>query len=225
MTDAPLILLSHGSRHPEAAGGIAALAEAVSDTLGVLVCDAHLDFSDDTLPAVARRLADEGHEQAVVIALLFSTGYHARHDVPAEITEATSASGLSLVNAGTLGAGADIAELIAARFQSERPAAAELVIYPVGSSASTALADYERLQSLVAGLVSARVLVHPATRAPFPLEELELSDAHLIPLFVTEGLLLDKARHHLPPHTTISSPLGTDLAPLIAARYRQAVSP
>ena len=42
---------------------------------------------------------------------------------------------------------------------------------------------------------------------------------HVLPLFVTHGTLLDR----IPAHLTASGPLTTDLAGVVAERYRAAV--
>lgn len=223
----PLILLSHGSRHPRAHEGIDALVQQTAATLGgrVLVVDAHLDFSPHTLAAVASQLAAEGWQRAVVVPLLFSAGYHARVDVPAEVEQASSSAGIELKLARPLGAGDDIADILVTAALRDNPAARELVIYPVGSSSPAAVEDYDALVGRVRAMSRLPTRWHPATRADIPLAEVDTHRGHIIPLFVTHGLLLDKALDDLPPNTTISGPLADDLAGVAAARYRQAVTP
>lgn len=226
----PLILLSHGSRHPRAQGGIDALGTAVAAQLGaqlgaqVRVVDAHLDFSASTLAVVARQLAHAGSTRAVVVPLLFSSGYHARVDVPEEVAAASEHSGLALHLTPTLGAGDDVAEILASVARRDNPDARELIIHPVGSSRPEAIADYHSLASRVRSYSGIPVRWHPVTQAPHSLVEFDVAGGHVVPLFVTEGLLLDKARANLPAATTISGPLAEALAPIVAARYRQAVS-
>lgn len=221
----PLILLSHGSRHPRAQAGIDALGAAVQAQLGVRVADAHLDFSEVTLPVVARRLARAGHTRAVVVPLLFSSGYHARIDVPEEVAAARRLSGMDVLLSPTLGAGEDVADVLAGTARRDNPRARELIVYPVGSSRAEAVADYDRLAARVHAASGLPTRWHPATRAPRPFGELHAAGGHVLPLFVTEGLLLDKARADLPHGTTLSGPLAASLAPIVAARYRQAVTP
>lgn len=226
-----LILLSHGSRHPRAQAGIDELVAAVREALaggigGVSVEAAHLDFSEDTLTAVAVRLAAAGHSRAVVVPLLFSSGYHARVDVPAELEAAASASGLELVLGGTLGVGEDIAELLANRIPAATPETTGLVLYVVGSSRPEAQEDYERLRAALSRRTSRPVTL---VQAAGPLAgELPVTPTgvHVLALFATDGLLLDKAREQLDEATsTLSAPLTSALSPVVAARYRQAVTP
>ena len=67
--------------------------------------------------------------------------------------------------------------------------------------------------------------VVPATNATRTLTavEAEHGPIHVLPLFVTHGLLLDKAASSLSSNSSISAPLFPDLAPLVAARYTAAL--
>lgn len=211
----PLILLSHGSRHTDAQAGIDALVRAVAGELGCVVEDAHLDFSERTLRAVAKR-----HSRAVVVPLLFSSGYHARADVPAEVAAAQEETGGELILADTLGVGEDVAQLLA----RDVPEGKDLVLYPVGSSRMQARADYVALQDTLARITGRIPQVIPATGEGSGLAQLGDRSVHVMPLFVTDGLLLDKARAALNESSTISAPLTAALAPVVSSRYRQAVS-
>ena len=211
----PLILLSHGSRHADAQAGIDALVRAVVGELGCEVVDAHLDFSERTLTTVAKR-----YDRAVVVPLLFSSGYHARADVPAEVAAAQEETGCELLLADTLGVGPEIAELLA----RGTPEGKNLVLYPVGSSRMQARADYTTLQDTLARITGRSVEVIPATGEGNGLGQLGDRSVHVMPLFVTDGLLLDKARAQLNESSTISAPLTAALAPVVSSRYRQAVS-
>lgn len=211
----PLILLSHGSRHPGAQAGIDALVAAVSENLGLEVRDAHLEFSPRTLQS-----ACSGFTRAVVVPLLFSSGYHARTDVPAALAAAHEATGTELILAKPLGVGEDIAALLA----SQAPDRGDLVVYPVGSSRAEAQAEYEVLRASVGRMTGRDVAVIPATGPGSGAEKLIGLDAHVLPLFVTDGLLLDKARENLSTRSTLSEPLGATLAPVVTTRYRQAVA-
>ncbi|GAB3946304.1 sirohydrochlorin chelatase [Corynebacterium tapiri] len=213
----PLILLSHGSRHPRALGELEALVEAVAAELDVPVELAHLDFSADTLEAVSRRVAEAGHPQAVVIPLLFSSGYHARHDVPSEVA---AIDALDLVLGPSIGVGPDVAEVVAHR--ARVPGVQRVILFPVGSSRKQAQRDMEELRQQVAQLLSVDVEVVPATGASIPLPDAVQEGDLVVPIFVSEGLLLDKA--HRQVSVPIAAPLGRDLAGVVASRYRAALS-
>ena len=131
-----LLTLSHGSRHPRAAAGIDRLTAAAGERLGVTARAAHLEFSSPSLMDAARDLAAHGHHCAVVVPLLFTDAFHARHDVPAALAAAREASGLELAPARGLGTGGDIADVLAAH---TRPAPDKnLVLAHVGSSDAAA---------------------------------------------------------------------------------------
>ena len=101
-----IIILSHGSRHPEAEGGIGTLARDVESLTGMPTVAAHLEFTAPSLADAARSLRAAGGTEAVVVPLLFTRGYHATYDVPQVIQAAENVSGLTLRHGKPLGAGA-----------------------------------------------------------------------------------------------------------------------
>lgn len=219
-----LITLSHGSRHPGARAGAQALTRAAAETLGVAGVDAHLEFTEPTLEEAAREVAGP----AVVVPLLFTEAFHATHDVPAHLRAASRFAPLALSRG--LGMGADIAAVLAERLLADAPAAAHVVLYPVGTSDAAQARGYEALAGGVEKRCSRPVSVAAATRggeqALIHLAR-ERGDLHILPLFVTEGLLLDKVRDAIPliqaetgARITCSGPLTTDLAGIVADRYR-----
>lgn len=228
-----LITLSHGSRHPQAEEGIRAITQAAAERLGVDAADGHLEFSAPTLSEAAQQVAARGHSEAVVVPLLFTDAYHATVDVPAAAAEAAEASGLRLVVADTLGQGEDLAEVLARRIADDAPSQASVVLYPVGTSHTEAAEATERLAWRVGELTGRSVVVVPATgprRGELRTVAEGASHLHLLPLFVTQGTLLDVAVTRLGAiqdetgvTVTHSAPLGVDLAPIVAERYRQAV--
>lgn len=222
----PLIVLSHGSRHPHAHAGVAKLAAA---TLPLLqpqtrsAAIAHLEFHRLTLDFVVSTLGDD--REAVVVPLLFTRGYHTTEDVPAEIGEAERDHGVKLILADGLGSGPDLADILAERARADASADARLVLYPVGSSRKQSQDDVDALAALVAERLDRPVDVVPATNATRTLTDVEAEHGpiHVLPLFVTHGLLLDKAASSLSADSSISAPLFPDLAPLVAARYAAAL--
>ncbi|MDO5511913.1 sirohydrochlorin chelatase [Corynebacterium sp.] len=207
-----LLTLSHGSRHPRAAAGIDRLTAAAGERLGVTARAAHLEFNAPSLIDATRSLAAAGHHAAVVVPLLFTHAFHARHDVPAALAAARDASGLELHPAPGLGTGEDIAALLAAR--TRPPAGAELTLAHVGSSderAEEAVADLARR---VGERLGRAVSVRRATGTRASISK----NSHLIPLFVTDGLLLDQM---LASGASADPPLAEDLADIVAERYRR----
>lgn len=222
-----LITLSHGSRHPGAQPGVSELTQTAARQLGVTGIDAHLEFDAPDLTAAARQLAERGHTRAVVVPTLFTKAFHATHDVPEAIAEATEDTGLELIAAEGLGQGRDVAAVLAARALIDGPRASHIVLYPVGTSNEAAAAKTIELGRDVEKLTGIEVTTVPATGhgelvGADGIAAVARENAHLLPLFVTRGLLLDRVHRMWPG--SISAPLGADLAHIIAARYRSALS-
>lgn len=229
----PVVLLAHGSRHPEADAAVARIADAVSGLTGAPAHPAYLDFSPLTLTTVAQLLAAEGNRRATVVPLLFTRAFHMRHDVPEALAEATAAIGVEFTLADGIGTGEDVAALLASRIP---PGTGHLVLYSVGSSVPGAnetvaelAADIGRRSGVTAELVTATgpaggvdVLVDAVRHATGPV--------HVAPLFISPGTLWDAAVDvlsslpgTLPDNLSVTTgvPLDTAVAPLTAHRARE----
>lgn len=230
-----LITLSHGSRHQSAEPVVRKLTEAAGSLLGVPTMAAHLDFTAPDLPTAAIQLAAAGETEAVVVPLLFTRAFHARLDVPMVFAEALASSGLRLHLARGLDTGPEVAEVLAAKVQAEAPAGSHVVLYSVGSSNMAANQDVVDLAQDVGRRTGHSIEVLPATGGPgrggAGLIEISLQhrSVHLLPLFVAEGLLLEKVSTQLEKISlatgatlTASAPLGVDLAGVVVKRYQQA---
>ena len=214
-----LITLSHGSRHPGAAAGIERLTQAT----GLRPARAaHLEFNEPDLTTAALELAQLGETEAVVVPLLFTQGYHQRVDVPRALAEASRASHLSLHLAAGLGTGEDLARVLASR---TRPGDAHVVIYSVGSSDTAANNAIRELAHRTFALTGVPVSEEFATRGgregivSLCRKHQDPARVRVIPLFVSEGLLLDRLAG-VP--ATVDRPLGTDLSGLVADRFHHA---
>ena len=214
-----LITLSHGSRHPGAAAGIERLTQAT----GLRPARAaHLEFNEPDLTAAALELAQVGETEAIVVPLLFTQGYHQRVDVPRALAAASQTSHLSLHLAAGLGTGEDLARVLASR---TRPGDAHVVIYSVGSSDSAANDAIRELAHRTFALTGVPATVEFATRGGCEgivrlcREHADPKRVRVIPLFVTEGLLLDRLAG-VP--ATVEHPLGTDISGLVADRFHHA---
>ena len=222
-----LITLSHGSRHPDARPGVRELTRMAARQLGVMGADAHLEFDTPDLTTAARQLADQGVTRAVVVPTLFTHAFHATYDVPEAIAKAHDATGIELIAAQGLGQGPDIADILAARaitdIQAARRPVSQIVLYPVGTSNEEAAGKTVELGEGVEKRLGLRVTTAPATGyGKRDIAELAADDAYLLPLFVTRGLLLDRAYRMW--RGPASEPLGTDLAPVVAQRYAAALA-
>lgn len=233
----PLITLSHGSRKPSAAAGITALTAKAGRMLGVDAMEAHLELADPSLDDVVARLSARGVTRAALVPLLFTNAFHNKIDVPKAVRDAQQIHGVELLVGPHLGTGADVAGLLAAALAADATPDSHVVLYSVGSShvgANEAVID---LADIVSRRSGHTVEVVPATGGPGSggagVIEVALrhNHVHILPLFVTEGLLLDRvidqsANIAASTGTTFthSTPLTTTLAPLVAARYRAALS-
>lgn len=229
-----LITLSHGSRHTSAEPVVRQLTEAAGMALGVPAMAAHLDFTSPDLPTAASELAAAGVSEAVVVPLLFTRAFHARLDVPTVFRQALASSGLRLRLAAGLGTGTSVAQVLAAKIRAEAPAGSHIVLYSVGSSTMAANQDVIDLAQQAGRLTGSSIEVLPATGGPgrggagLIETALQHRSIHLLPLFVSEGLLLDKVSTQLDrisiatgAQLTASAPLGVDLAGVVEKRYRQ----
>jgi sirohydrochlorin ferrochelatase len=204
---------------------------------------AYLDLAEPDLNTTAAAIAEAGHRRAVVVPLLFTAAFHATIDVPQAVRAASQSSGVELQVADILGTGDDITDLLAASLaDAEVPGESSVLLYGVGSSnpgANTAVAD---LAARLEG-IRARAGVHVgrpipitksagpvraafATCAPRPAEMIDqLSEpVAVLPLFLSDGLLLDPVRALAAEHGwTIVEPLGERAAGVVLDRYLSAV--
>lgn len=228
----PVICLAHGSRHPASDAAVVDIADAVAGLTGGTVRAAYLDFSPSTLTTVTRLLAAEGHREAVVVPLLFTTAFHMTTDVPEAIAEATAETGVDLHLAGGIGTGEDLAELLAGRIAA-RHTAASLVLYSVGSSVTGANDTVAALAQDVGRRLGAPAHARVATGGPSTGPDALAScveDAGTTgtgnpvavePLFICPGLLWDIAVDRLGEldvPVSLGEPLGTAVAPLVVSR-------
>lgn len=82
MKKPPLVAVAHGSSYPAAAETVTALARNVTRLAPVI--DIRVAFVQHTEPSLPQALADAG-ENAIVVPLLLSTGYHLTTDVTAAV--------------------------------------------------------------------------------------------------------------------------------------------
>jgi sirohydrochlorin ferrochelatase len=226
-----LIGLAHGSRHPGVRGPIEALMTAAGELLGVPATAAYLDLTDPDLETLAGDLGRQGGERAVVVPLLFSNAFHARIDVPATVASVGASGPLELVTADILGTGDDVADvLLSAGHDAGIECDLPVLLYAVGSSDAAANSAVHELADRLAARRGAPVRAAFGTtepRAQPALDQLAgggTGRVGIIPLFVSPGLLLDPvaqlARDRGWP---MALPLGRRLAPVVAARYADAV--
>lgn len=235
----PLITLSHGSRKPSAAAGITALTAETGRMLGVEAVEAHLELADPSLDDVVAQLAAQGVTRAALVPLLFTDAFHNKIDVPEAVRDAQARHGVTLQVGPHLGTGLDLVQVLCDALPTTLPVGTHIIVYSVGSSQASANRDVENLAQGLSHRCGYSVEVVYATSGPgvgfggaAVIEAAQgHSDVHILPLFVTEGLLLDRIIYQLEPiaaatgvRITHSAPLTTTLAPLVAARYRAALN-
>lgn len=143
----PIIVLAHGSRHPQADRAVASIAAETARLTGRAVYAAYLDFSPLTLQNVASLIAVQGYRCAVVVPLLFTRAFHMRYDVPEALADAERNTGLKLHLTEGLGTGEDMADIVAEmnRAALRDSGADTFVLYSVGSTIPGANGAIEEL--------------------------------------------------------------------------------
>lgn len=209
-----VILLAHGSRHPQARPLIDRLADAASLHLDLPVEVACIELDTPTLPEAAVNLADRYPDLATVtvIPLLFTRNYHRNVDVPRLVRAAQQAledaGSTAHVAVGETLHNRALRDVLAEKIR-RMPRGSQPVLYAAGRPASVAQELTEHCGREVLW-----------TNRPQDVRDLARCHSHLSvqPLFVSHGLLLDQLYEHVDGHARITCalPLGTDLVPVIA---------
>ena len=230
----PVIVLSHGSRHPQADTVIDHIAEAARHSSGRDIQVAHLDFSELTLERAARTLASAGHRTAVVVPLLFTNAFHMRHDVPEVVASAARATDMSLHLAPGLGTGPDMANVVAQQIadHAQLGGVKRLALYSVGSSipgVNNTVADFATqvailISRMQGAPVSARAFVATGPTANPDAFHSYIDETTVVqPLFVAPGTLWDCQRERITTGWT-SQHLGVALLPIVLQRAEEAIA-
>lgn len=84
-----IIILSHGSRLPEAQATLQRITSLVSSGVNeqFIVEGAALQFNQPDLPAAIAGAAEQGAQQIVVVPLFLYRGLHMQRDIPEILTE------------------------------------------------------------------------------------------------------------------------------------------
>ena len=223
MSKPTLLAVAHGSRHPAAAGAVAALAGQVSRLAPVL--DIRLAFVQHAEPTLAQGLADAGPD-VVVVPLLLSSGYHLTADVGAAAARAGVASARV---AGPLGPDQLLVTALVSRLtQAGVPAGTAVVLAAAGSSGPVAATEAATQAELLADGLGVPVVAAfaAAGRPTVPEAVAELRSRTGGPVAVASYLL---APGHFQDRLVdsgadwVTAPLGDHpaVAGLIIDRYRQ----
>ncbi|KJS10819.1 MAG: cobalamin biosynthesis protein CbiX [Peptococcaceae bacterium BRH_c8a] len=87
-----IIILSHGSRLPEAQATLQRITALVSSGVDekFIVEGAALQFNQPDLPAAIARATDQGAQQVVVVPMFLYLGLHMQRDIPDILAEQKS---------------------------------------------------------------------------------------------------------------------------------------
>lgn len=226
-----LIACSHGTRFEEGRAEIAALVDEVRRALpGVRVVPAFVDVEEPDLAEVVAGL-DPG-EDAVVVPLLLSRGFHTRVDVARAV-----ASRVGVVAAAPLGPHELLADVLASRLaeiadgDAGQRSGDHVVLAAAGSSDPAAADDVERLCDLLrprlAAPITAGYAAGASPRIGEAVESARRAGARRV--VVASYVLAPGYFANLVADAggdVVSAPLGADprIAQLIALRYRAALA-
>ncbi len=231
-----LVAVAHGSRDPRSAATVSALMDRVRALRPDL--DVRLAFLDLCAPRLDAVLATV--PRAVVVPLLFGHAFHAKVDVPGEVSRVVAAQpGLDVVVADVLGPDPRL-EAAALRRLAEvgvSPDDADfgVVLAAAGSQQASSNAAVAAVAASWAGRTRWQVVPAFACAArptvPDAIATLQAAGAQRIAVaswFLAPGLLPDKVTrlaHEASPDAVLARPLGPDdaVADLIAHRYEIAL--
>ncbi|MBE3589072.1 MAG: cobalamin biosynthesis protein CbiX [Thermoanaerobacteraceae bacterium] len=114
-----IILLSHGSRLPEAQATLRLLKSMIiQEGAFELVEGASLQFNQPDLPTALAAMAARGMERVVVVPLFLYRGMHVTRDIPDIVAEEQARyPGMDIIVAGNIGADRKLAEIILERIR------------------------------------------------------------------------------------------------------------
>ena len=222
MSQPALLAVAHGSRNPDAADVIAALAGQVRRLAPML--DVHVAFIGHAEPSLPAGL-DAAGADAVIVPLLLSTGYHLATD----IAGAASSAGARV--AGPLGPDELLLTALTARLaEAGVPEGTPLVLAAAGSSEPAAADDVHAEAKLLAERLGVPVSAAfaTATEPTVPQAVADLRERTGGPVAVASYLV---APGHFQDQLAdsgadwVTEPLGQHpaLAGVIIDRYRAAV--
>ena len=217
MSRPPLVAVAHGSSYPAAAEAVAALARQVSRLAPVI--DIRVAFVQHAEPSLPQALADAG-DDAVVVPLLLSTGYHLTTDI----------AGLAKRVAAPLGPDQLLVTALTSRLaEAGVPSGVGVVLAATGSSDPRAAGQIAAQADLLAAELDAPVIAAFAASGQ-PTVENAVADLRQTtggPIAVASYLLAPGLFHDRLATSGadwVTAPLGDHpaVAALVIDRYRTA---
>jgi len=229
-----LVVVAHGSRDPRALNTVRALLDRVREQRpGLSVHLGHIELNEPLLPDT---LAALGPQQAVLVPLLLSRGYHIKRDIP----EMAAESDVRARVAGALGphpllVDALHARLVEAGWRTETDEATRrrsaVVLAAAGSRDPESKVDTNRSAQLLAERLGVPVVpAYATTAAPTVPDAIEALSARgrdrvaVASYFTAPGRFATESAEAAP--WIASAPLGTHpaMAELVLHRYDQALA-
>lgn len=229
-----LVVVAHGSRDPRALSTVRTLLDRVREQRpGLPVHLGHIELNDPLLPDT---LAGLGTQEAVLVPLLLSRGYHIKRDIP----EMAAQSQVRARVAGALGPHPLLVETLHARLveagwhtgmADETRRTSAVVLAAAGSRDPESKIDTNRTAELLAQRLGVPVVPAYATTAaptvPDAISALAASGRHRVAVasyFTAPGRFATESAQAAP--WIASAPLGTHpaMAQLILHRYDQALA-
>jgi sirohydrochlorin ferrochelatase len=220
-----LVAAAHGTADPRGIRTVHALVrEMARQRPEVPVSLGFVDVDHPALPSVVERIVADGNE-AVVVPLLLSSGYHVTQDVQAEARRRPH----QISAAGPLGPDPVLAQILADRLADGLGGVDSVVLAAAGSSDPRALLDCAGAAADLAELIDRPVEVGyvsgagerlPAVLARTP-GRVAVATYLLAPGFFADRVAMIGGR----AGATVSAPLGADrrLAALALQRYDEAL--
>jgi sirohydrochlorin ferrochelatase len=224
MTRPPLILVAHGTREPAGPREINRIAHATSHHIGVAVHPSYVDVIGPTVAEVLAALRGP----VVVLPAFLASGYHVRHDLPAQVAAACSDADVFL--AGALGPAPELAAAMLTRLREAGWSRGDRVLFAAaGSSDDGALAEVRSAATLL-GRRCGQWLNPSFVTTPRPLTRkmagaLCTASQHVFiaPYLLAPGLFHRRLVEL--PVSAVAEPIGAQPAviDLIACRYEAAL--
>ncbi|MFJ1971200.1 sirohydrochlorin chelatase [Streptomyces sp. NPDC087903] len=232
-----LVVVAHGSRDPRALSTVRTLLDRVRELRpGLPVHLGHIELNEPLLPDTLTALGHTGTEEAILVPLLLSRGYHVKRDIP----EMAAAAPLRTRVAAPLGPHPLLAEALYARLveagwrtrtddATRRESA--VVLAAAGSRDPDSAVDTGRTARLLAERLGVPVVPAYATTAgptvPAALRALAAAGRHRVAVascFTAPGRFATECAQAAP--WIAAAPLGTHpaMAHLLLHRYDQTLT-
>ncbi|MGW5633561.1 sirohydrochlorin chelatase [Streptomyces sp. NPDC003832] len=227
-TQPPLVVVAHGSRDPRALSTVRGLLQRVREARpGLDVRLGHIELNAPLLPDT---LAELDSDEAVLVPLLLSRGYHVKRDIP----EMAAGSGVRARVADALGPHPYLVEALRDRLDEAgwgRTPGTAVVLAAAGSRDPESRTDTGRTASLLSERLGVPVLTAYASTAgptvPEAVERLRSLGHRRIAVasyFTAPGRFATECAAQAP--WIVSAPLGTHpaMARLLLHRYDRCLS-